>query len=445
MTCEFLKGMFDTLLDRGRHLGQGAGLLSDGHRSQTVSIDKIEAQCRALLSGKGEASGRVMAQDIGAAYDTLDDRNKAVFFAMLASAFGAERTAIDSAWRRFEAADTSETRLALLDALEPPRQELFRRLNRAPGGTKRLVDMRADFNDAHRHDAALAEVEHDLAHLLQSWFNTGFLVLRSIDWSTPASVLERLIAYESVHQIKDWGDLRRRLSPADRLVYAFFHPALGDDPLIFVEVALTNDISSSIQSLLTDDRVEIAPEDATTAMFYSINNCQRGLRGISFGNFLIKQVVSELRRDLPNLKTFSTLSPVPRFRKWLASGDTTEKPFSKRQRDAVALLDAQEWSKPALENDKLRPAMFALARRYFLEEKSPQGLPIDPVARFHLGNGATLERFCWLGDTSTNGLTQSAGLMVNYLYDLKSLEANHEAFVGNQIVATSAAIRRIAE
>ena len=261
-------------------------------------------------------------------------------------------------------------------------------------------------------------------------------MLQRIDWSSPADILEKIIRYEAVHEIQGWDDLRRRLQPADRRCFAFFHPSLADEPLIFVEVALTQDIPSSIQPVLADERKVLPAEEATTAVFYSISNCQPGLRGISFGNFLIKQVVEDLSRELPSLKTFVTLSPAPGFGPWLKraaadadglGGDTT----------ALARLGAPDWHRDPTIAEQLRPLLLGLAAAYYLEAKAKNGQPLDPVARFHLGNGARLERLNWLGDTSSKGLREAAGLMVNYLYDLNTIETNHEAFANQGVVAAS--------
>jgi len=262
----------------------------------------------------------------------------------------------------------------------------------------------------------LEPLDVDLRHLFASWFNRGFLVLRPIDWASPADILEKIIAYEAVHEIDSWDDLRRRLKPTDRRCFGFFHPAMADEPLIFVEVALTKGVPSSVQDLLADEREEIAAEDADTAVFYSISNCQSGLAGISFGNSLIKQVVSDLSKDLPCLSTFVTLSPIPGLNKWL--GDT----------DHDALRDADNQ---------------ALAAFYLLEAKRSDGMPFDPVARFHLGNGAMVHAVHAEADTSPNGRAQSNGTMVNYLYDLSQISQNHEQFVGEKTVVASAAVKAL--
>jgi malonyl-CoA decarboxylase len=279
-----------------------------------------------------------------------------------------------------------------------------------------------------------AGIEADLAHLLGSWFNRGFLTLQRIDWRTSALVLEKLIHYEAVHEIKGWGDLHRRLE-ADRRCFAFFHPALPDEPIIFIEVALTRGMSERVQPLLDPDSPVVDPVSADSAIFYSITNCQKGLRGVSFGNFLIKQVAEDLGREFPRLKTFATLSPMPGFRNWLA---TAAKPA-----EVEALLALPDWQERSDAVKVLQPALTRLAA-YYLQHARHNGEPLDPVARFHLGNGARLERLNWLADTSGQGMARSAGLMVNYVYRLKEVESNHEAYVKEHEVVASARLAALA-
>jgi malonyl-CoA decarboxylase len=339
--------------------------------------------------------------------------------------------------------------IRLARAVEPPRQEFFRRLNLAPGATAAIVDLRKHLLEELAGDRTLAGVDYDLQHLLSSWFNRGFLVLRRIDWSTPANILEKIIAYEAVHRIEGWDDLRRRLDPSDRRCFAFFHPSLVDEPLIFVEVALMQVIPASIQALLAQE--QLAPESQsgaqpTVAVFYSISNCQEGLRGISFGNFLIKQVVEELAREIPSLKTFVTLSPAPGFAQWLdrqlALPSSTL--LAPAERVQLQLLADPAWIDDGEEEGGLEKLIMELAAYYFLEARNAFNRPVDPVTRFHLGNGARLERINWKGDVSAKGLAEAHGLMVNYLYDLKDIEKNHEAFANDGVVAASRAVRLLA-
>ncbi len=396
--------------------------------------------CEALLSSRGEASGVAMAQEAFDRYASLAPDQKLEFFNALATKYGPDHEALERALRAFRDNPDGENQSNLHYSAEPRRQELFRRLNRAPGGTAGLVRMREDLLAFMRANPDLKVVDRCLSHLLSSWFNRGFLVLRRIDWSTPANVLEKIIRYEAVHEIRDWEDLRRRIDPADRRCYAFFHPALRDDPLIFVEVALTDSPPGAIAPLLAETRDISTPGKMKTAVFYSISNCQQGLNGISFGNFLIKQVVEELRRDLPGLDTFMTLSPVPGFVKWLKTSAAREAGADDALLEAVA--DAS-WAADRERAEALRKPLEALAAHYFLHGKNKNGRSADPVARFHLGNGARLERINWLGDVSPRGLRDGAGLMVNYLYDRDAIEANHEAYANLGMVVASGAVKRM--
>jgi malonyl-CoA decarboxylase len=295
----------------------------------------------------------------------------------------------------------------------------------------------------HRRD--LAAVDADFVRLFSTWFNRGFLVLRRIDWSTPAIILEKIIRYEAVHEIRDWDDLRARIDPPDRRCYAFFHPALVDEPLIFVEVALTRDLPGAINPILAVKRESIEPGKATTAVFYSISNCQRGLAGVSFGHFLIKQVVEEISRETPRLSTFVTLSPVPEFAAWLARERENKEShvLSDSDRSLLVHLDFDGWwDAPKTVATLYEPMMRALAW-YFLRARNGRGLPIDPVARFHLGNGARLEKLHWLADTSEKGLSQSHGMMVNYLYEIEDIEKNHEIYAETRTVVASNAVKKL--
>ena len=301
--------------------------------------------------------------------------------------------------------------------------------------------MRADLLRAMNGHKDLAALDHDVVHLLSSWFNRGFLVLRRIDWSTPANILEQIIRYEAVHEIRDWDDLRRRIDPIDRRCYAFFHPALVDEPLIFVEVALTETIPGAIAPLLAVDRQPVPVDRARTAVFYSISNTQRGLGGISFGSFLIKQVVEELRRELPKLENFVTLSPVPGFVPWLKQA--SDVPVTDEDRALLENLEKPDWFEDAELAGQLRSVLEPLAAYYFLKARTAKGRLIDSVARFHLGNGARLERIDWLGDLSPKGLRESAGIMVNYLYRLEDIEKNHEAYANRDEIAASSLVKKL--
>jgi malonyl-CoA decarboxylase len=439
MNTSFFGELLQTISDRGR------GFLKRERRGQDpVRSESLVELCEDLLSGRGEASGVALAREILSRYAELRTGPRVAFFEALAQRFGADLERMDraiAAWRENPIDDTAAEVHA---ASEPRRQELFRRLNLAPGGTAALVRMREQLLDVLPRRDDLKPLDDDFVHLFSSWFNRGFLVLRRIDWSTPAIVLEKIIRYEAVHAIHDWEDLRRRIDPSDRRCYAFFHPALVDDPLIFVEVALTRELPGAITPILASEREKVEPDRARTAVFYSISNCQRGLTGVSFGNFLIKQVVEEVCRDLPKLNTFVTLSPVPNFAAWLARERTNEAgtALSAGDKDALALLNTPDWWKDEDRIARLREPLMRAAAWYFLRAKNGRGAPVDSVARFHLGNGARLERIDFLGDTSERALAQGHGLMVNYQYDLDDIEQNHELYAENRTVVASPAVQR---
>ncbi|MFA6266373.1 MAG: malonyl-CoA decarboxylase [Pseudolabrys sp.] len=441
MNTSFFGDLLQTISDRGR------ALLDRGRRGDTSAArsENLVELCEHLLSGRGEASGVARARDILSRYAELTIGPRIAFFEALAKRFGTHAERVGEAIAAWQANPSDETAARLHAASEPRRQELFRRLNLAPGGTSALVHMREQLMDVLANRPDLQAVDDDFVHLFTSWFNRGFLVLRHIDWSTPANILERIIRYEAVHEIRDWDDLRRRIDPEDRRCYAFFHPAMVDDPLIFVEVALTRDIPEAIAPILATERDVVEPEKARTAAFYSISNCQRGLAGVSFGNFLIKQVVEEICRELPKLSNLVTLSPAPSFAKWLQRerGAETSQAISEADRQTLAALDEPGWWVDNEKIEALRDPIMRAAAYYYLRAKSPRGMPVDPVARFHLGNGARLERIDWLADVSEKGIAQSYGLMVNYLYDIELIEKNHEAFVEQRTVVAASTVQRL--
>jgi malonyl-CoA decarboxylase len=436
MANAFFSDLLATISERGRTL------LRRGNSSEArEDASELLELCEALLSGRGEASGTAMAREVLDRYHHLDAAGRLSFFETLARDFGPDRAKLSGAIEAWRAQPSDDDASDLHFASEPRRQELIRRLNRAPRGTSELVAMRADLLGVMKGNKNLAALDRDVVHLLSSWFNRGFLVLRRIDWSTPANILEQIIRYEAVHEIRDWNDLRRRIDPVDRRCYAFFHPALADEPLIFVEVALTETIPTAIAPLLAEQRQPVPVERARTAVFYSISNTQRGLGGISFGSFLIKQVVEELRRELPKLDTFITLSPVPGFMQWLEQA--TGVPVSEEDRMLLENLDKPDWFENADLAAQLRALLEPLAAYYFLRARTPKGRLIDSVARFHIGNGARLERIDWLGDLSPKGLRESAGIMVNYLYRLDDIEKNHEAYANQGEIAASSAVKKL--
>jgi malonyl-CoA decarboxylase len=441
MNTSFFGELLQTIAERGRALIARRPRRPAGEERTASLIDL----CNALLSGRGEASGAALAGEILAEFRGLKTGERIAFFEALARIYGPDRTRLARACAAY-ATDPSDAVVAELhEAAEPRRQELIRRLNLAPGATGALVAMREHLLEALELRRDLAPVDRDFVHLLSSWFNRGFLVLRRIDWSSPAIVLEKIIRYEAVHEIRDWDDLRARIDSPDRRCYAFFHPALVDEPLIFVEVALTRDMPDAIAPILSRERAPIDPREATTATFYSISNTQRGLTGVTFGSFLIKQVVEEISRELPNLTTFVTLSPVPMFCDWLKDQIRDPDSFALGQNDraTLALLDQPDWQADPTKVAPLRPVLGALVAYYFLHERTSQGRPLDPVARFHLGNGARLERINLMADLSPKGLALSAGTMVNYQYVLADIEKNHEAYAEAGEVVASAAVRRM--
>ncbi len=372
----------------------------------------------ALVRASSEISGQSLAMQILDRFVTMGDQEKLAFFHHLSNEMAIVPDTVHTALMDYQAQQTRSTYQIFMAAAEPPRQELIRRLNQAPGGTGRLVAMRADLLRLGRKETKLQALDLDFRHLFSSWFNRGFLVLRPINWESPAHILEKIIDYESVHTIESWDDLRRRLKPIDRRCFAFFHPAMPDEPLIFVEVALTKGVPNSIQALLAEERTPISATETDTAVFYSISNCQSGLANISFGNSLIKQVVNDLAVELPNLKTFVTLSPIPGLAGW-----------SREAGQSVDLADQE--------------ALRRLAAHYLLKAKRTDGMPRDPVARFHLGNGAEIYAVHAGADTSKQGQLQSYGTMVNYLYDLSSVAQNHENFATLREVTASSDVRSL--
>jgi malonyl-CoA decarboxylase len=463
-------GFFESVFDRTltnlrsawREIAESArGVLAGAPRPESAAADadQLRQQMLSCLDGRGgEVTARARAADLGRTYLSLDADGRERFLQLLAGEFDVDRHEIDRCCNALINSSGMDQRAAteraLRAALEPPRITLLRQFNALPEGVKFLVDRRAELIDLKQRDPALAGLEEDLRRLLANWFDIGFLELKRITWESPAALLEKLMAYEAVHEIRGWTDLKNRLD-ADRRCFAFFHPRMPDEPLIFVEVALVAGMTGEVHALLDESAPIGDPHSADTAIFYSISNCQLGLAGISFGDFLIKRVVDALATELPRLKVFATLSPVPGFRAWLerhsraASGDLLlpaersaiealggEAP----ERDLAALLDRHADPRIAA---ALRDPLIRLCARYLLQERRPSGRALDPVAHFHLSNGARVERLNWLGDTSPKGLQQSAGIMVNYLYRLSEIEANHEAYRGEGRVAASSSIRNL--
>jgi malonyl-CoA decarboxylase len=407
---------------------------------KTEAVDRrtqlLLSLCGALLAERGEYASTALARDALIAWQGLDERCRDEFFEVLARTYSPSPEAVARAAATYQADASPENLQQLQDAVEPPRQELFRRLNMAQGGTAALVAMRGLLLKKLKANPAWRTIDADLMHLLRSWFNRGFLRLERVDWHTSAIVLEKLIQYEAVHAIDGWRDLRRRLA-ADRRCFAFFHPQLPDEPIIFIEVALARGMSAQVQPLL-DERAPVAStQGADCAVFYSITNCQEGLRGISFGNLLIKQVAEDLKREFPHLRRFATLSPVPGFRAWLSRQE-----LSGEQKEILSRIEEPGWHLGEVP-EALKTLLVRLCAHYLLHAKQGED-PLDAVARFHLGNGASLDRINWLADSSEHGMSRSAGLMVNYVYWLAELEHNHEQYFKNHSIAASPGVERLA-
>ena len=399
--------------------------------------------CQALMSDRGEVSGAVHARAALAACDDLSEAGMALFFDLLVAEFSPDPQQVLRVADCYRDQPTRENLLELQRVVAPPRQELFHRLNIAPGGTTTLVAIRRGVLRGLKSHPEWRVIDADLVQLFRSWFNPGFLKLERIDWHTPAIILEQLIHYEAVHEIASWTDLRRRLE-ADRRCFAFFHPALPGQPIIFIEVALTKGISTAVQPLLDLDSPVADPEAADTAMFYSITSCQEGLRGIPFGNLLIKQVARELGQEFPRIRQFATLSPVPGFGAWLTSvkDQLASTVAGRAVSESLKWLEDDQWFKRKY-SARLQPDLMSLCAYYLLWVK--QGAePADSVARFHLGNGAQLERINWLADISQQGLKRCAGIMVNYLYRLGDVDANHESYVREHRVVASRQLTKLA-
>ncbi len=421
--------------------------------------ERLRAQFRDCVEARGgEVSARARAAALGRTYLELNPEGRRRFLEILAVDFDTDRAEVDAAIAELHAAKDTRARRAaeraLRQVLLPPRRRLLTHFNALPQGVKFLVDLRAELMSMARGDSALAMLEEDLKGLLSAWFDVDFLELQRITWQSPAALLEKLMIYEAVHEIRDWGDLKNRLD-SDRRLFGFFHPRMPQEPLIFVEVALVKGMSASVQELLDPQAPLTDPAAADTAIFYSISNAQKGLAGISFGNFLIKRVVDSLTAEFKGLKTFATLSPVPGFRAWLekriaAEGADLLLPAERRSlvalddgADGALLLDAEGWVDERV-IAAVKPPLMRLCAHYLLNERAGPRRALDPVAHFHLSNGARIERLNWQADLSAKGLRQSAGMMVNYLYRLERIESNHEAYSGEGSIAASSSLRSLA-
>ena len=415
---------------------------------------------RDCLDGVGGAvSARARAADLGRAYLELNSDGRQKFFSILASDFGPHRDRVLEMADRLKQADGPDAALEaehqLREALLSPRERLLTKFNSLPSGVKFLIDMRADLLSHTKDDPSLKNLDRDFGRLLRSWFDVGFLKMERVTWDAPAAILEKLIAYEAVHEIESWDDLKDRLAQSRRC-YAFFHPRIPEEPLIFVEVALVGEIARNVQVLLDRSAPRVPTGDATTAIFYSISNTQEGLLGVSFGDFLIKQVVEDLSQEMDNLKVFSTLSPIPGFRRWLEK--EAQNPDQPRAADFEAVLSAAadqssgtcdlagfldtDWHVDSKSHDQVREPLTRLCAHYLSSTQSP-GRSLDPVSRFHLTNGARIEHVNWMGDTSSKGLAQSLGFMVNYRYVPDEIEENHELYRSGEQVPMSNEVKNL--
>ncbi len=419
-------------------------------QKEKIRLKLLLEACDRLLTEAGESISQRLASEALALYQDLTADSRLSFFLALAERFNPDVAAVRKLSARYAASADPDDLMALIDKAEPPRQELFRRLNQVPHGCAVLIGLRMDLLSHLKKHPILRLVDADLQHLLSSWFNPGFLSLESLNWQSPAGLLEKIIAHEAVHEIDGWGDLRRRLEP-DRRLFAYFHPALPNEPLIFVEVALLVEMPEAIAPLLDRKRpIEGDPKQVKVAAFYSISNCQPGLKGVHLGNFLIKRVAESLKKEFPSLKTFCTLSPIPGLVGWLAS-DTPlpTEPFTSKAHSSLEKLRT-EWSARVAGQQNSLASLLSLAEQpgqseaigrlagaYLKATPRLDDRLSDPVARFHLNNGARLERVNALANLSPKGIRQSLGAMVNYLYDLDQIEPNHEAFVAGEVTASS--------
>jgi malonyl-CoA decarboxylase len=465
----FLDGVVDRTLDNLRSLrmawrdiaSSARGVVSGAPKPELSRDDAehLRQRLRDCLEGRGgEVAARARAADLGRIYLALNETGRERFLTVLAGEFDIDRAAVDALCQRLllsERKDRPALESALRDALEPPRVKLLTQFNALPEGVKFLVDLRAELMALGHSDVLLAGLESDLKHLLASWFDVGFLELKRITWDAPAALLEKLARYEAVHPVRSWSDMKNRLD-LDRRCFAYFHPRMPDEPLIFVEIALVEGMADNVQALLDKNAPLGDPAQADAAIFYSISNSQRGLAGISFGDFLIKRVVDRLHAELPQIKTFATLSPIPGFRDWLerqlngaddllTAVERKELPPAAAAEPLGVLLARPRWHEDAALAQALKGPLLRLCARYLVTYKRPSGTIGDAVAHFHLSNGARMEQLDWAADLSINGLKQSYGIMINYLYRLHEIEQNHEAYVSDRHIVASSAIQRLAK
>jgi malonyl-CoA decarboxylase len=428
----FAKNIVGSIADAGEKF-------LDSRRLRGTSMQTLLKLCEDLISHKGVASGIALAREVVSRYGALSEKEKLTFFRELQRRTGPNLSVISKAAAEFSKNPTESSLDTLSKIIRSNRLKLFSRMNMAPKGTQAIVAMREDLLGFIPLHPELKSIDNDLRVLLTTWFNPGFLTLKKIDWDTEASVLEKIIQYEAVHYIASWNDLKKRLL-LNRKCFAYFHPALEDEPLIFVEVALTRGISSSIQAIISEGND--INTDGNTAIFYSINNCQKGLTKIPLGNFLIKMVVTQLAAEVPSVKTYSTLSPIPGFADWLRNElkSGKSKTISSNEQKILKMIEDSNWFNDKKKCGELKKPLIKACANYLVSVKR-NDKPLNAVARFHFGNGAQLYRINWMGNTSDHGIEESLGLMVNYLYDLKQIESNHEAYVQRGKLAVSKSVR----
>src|SRR5699024_7777233 len=400
--------------------------------AHTRPLEQLVTACSVLMSDTlGEGSTREIADWGVQCYRQLDDDEKLKFFVELHETYSVDEIALEESFSEWQQNKNDSQLHKVFQAAEPPRQQLLRQLNHAPAATRHIVKMRADLRRLTRSIPSLRTLDSDFKHLLTSWFNPGFLTMREIPWGSAKALEQFLIEHERVHPIEGRAALRHRMAPRDRYIYGFFHPAIGQMPLIFVEVALTQGVPATIESILGNPKA-IAPSTADTAVFYSINNSFDGLVGISFGSFLIKQVIDAVRQELPQLENFVTFSPIPGFRKWLENDATDPLWRQLKEQLEAECAGAQpqglsgDQNKASFEDAGIEETMLQAVAHYLVNETREYGNPMDPVGSVHLCNGASIWDIQWRGSHKLYSVEQSYGAMVNYRYDLEELERNHE-------------------
>ena len=429
-----LKQIISSIADAGQKLFSKKDIKEN-------DLDSILSLCDDLISHKGAAFGITVARDITKLYQILSPENKLLFFKNINEKYKASFTEVDEAISHYKISPNEKTLANLFKSSEGKRRELFRRMNMAPNGTSIIVTLREDLLKILKTNKDLGALDNDLKHLFKAWFNPGFLKLEKITWDTKAAVLEKIIKYERVHQMQDMNELKRRLGE-DRRFFSYFHPALEDEPIIFVQVALTKGLGRSIQELMMPTNNEVKSYD--TATFYSISNCQEGLSRVTLGNFLIKRVVYEIQEELPHIKNFGTLSPIPGFADWFTYLDEVKikNILGNLKYFDVSFLKSQDLKLGDIRIIKNKKAIMTLVTHYIVNEKNQKGLPINDVSRFHLGNGAIVDDIIINANVSEQGFKRSFGVMVNYLYELKNIEKNHEDYMNNNKVIVSDKIKK---